>query len=80
MEYIPLTQGRLNPHLHWIQDEQTPYVVLPADPVLFSHHTFLFAITASSSKKRVLKMHFRCGSRLVADSGLVRYKHHSPPP
>lgn len=55
MKYIPLTLGRLNPHLHWIQDEQNPYAALPTDQVLFSHHTFLFAITASSAKKEFLK-------------------------
>lgn len=56
VKYIPLTLGRLNPHLHWIWDEQNPYAALPTDPVLFSHHTFLFAITASSAKKMVLKL------------------------
>lgn len=56
VKYIPLTLGRLNPHLHWIWDEQDPYAVLPTDPVLFSHHTFLFAITASSAKKWFLNL------------------------
>lgn len=62
MKYIPLTLGRLNPHPRWIEDEQNPYVALPTDLALLSHHAFLSAISASSAKKTVLRTYFHCGA------------------
>lgn len=80
MKYIPLNLGRLNPYLHWILDEQSPYAALLTDPVMFSGNTFLSAITASSAQKMVPKIDFHCGSILVSKSRLERYKHHSSAP
>lgn len=51
MKYIPLNLGRLNPYLHWILDDQKPYASVLTVPVLFSHDTFLSAISASSAQK-----------------------------
>lgn len=50
------TRGRLNPYLHWILDEQSPYAALLTDPVVFSCYILLSAITTSFAKKWYLKL------------------------